>query len=57
MGGEVGLVGRDFDSPDNRYHYFKTKELIFYETHCRIFVINFQKKANKKSLIRVYPLV
>ena len=29
MGGEVGLVGRDSNSPDNRYHYFKTKEFIF----------------------------
>ena len=28
MGGEDGLVGRDFNSVDNRYHYFKTKELI-----------------------------
>ena len=28
MGGEEGLVGRDFNSADNRYHYFKAKELI-----------------------------
>ena len=33
MRGEVGLVGKDFNSPDNRDHCFKTKELIFFMGH------------------------